>query len=315
MYWLLLLLFILTINITAAIPNDELNALLDLYHSTSGITWRRKKWPQILTSFKTADSRIESKLKELKPCEWTGVTCKNNHVVSLKLEHSLDGGTLPSSLAVLNELETLDFGTNGLTGTLPSEWGYGLKSIQQIELDGNHFHGTIPESWLSFFEKDELLPQPGASQGGARVFIGFNIRLKNDIKRELTRDGEDNGPEPNEIEGYGFDCPYPSYLSKVKNDVKRNGKLVKSGENNVATSWGLTKECGLAKTDSTPDEEEPSDWKEEEEEEEDDLEQGEEEEEEDDEEDGEEDDEEDDDEDDEDRKSNGEEENELHTEL
>jgi hypothetical protein len=40
----------------------------------------------------------------------------------------------------------LDLGSNKLEGPLPAEWGLGLQVCEQIEMDGNHFNGTIPKN-------------------------------------------------------------------------------------------------------------------------------------------------------------------------
>lgn len=66
-------------------------------------------------------------------CSWGGVQCDaRNHVYKLELGcHSAQGcpggvplrGTLGPGLEVLESLQTLDLGTNALSGSLPPQWG------------------------------------------------------------------------------------------------------------------------------------------------------------------------------------------------
>ena len=76
----------------ARIPDAELDALLDLYHSTNGPTWRKNRWPKEVAAYQSGGT--EAGRSALKPCAWKGVSCKSGHVVALSLEHSLNGGQL-----------------------------------------------------------------------------------------------------------------------------------------------------------------------------------------------------------------------------
>lgn len=219
---------------TGAIPDIELDALLDLYHSTNGPTWRKNRWPKKLQSYRSGN--MTQNRSALKPCAWRGVECRQGHVVTLSLEHSLNGGILPASLAALHQVEVLDLGSNKLQGSLPAEWGVGLQACVQIEMDGNQFTGTVPEEWAAFAD-GRAPPREGAAVGGARIFLGFNNRI-----------GE---PESGK---FGFQCPYPAFLLN-RTEVLRGGK--RAAVSNIATAWGLPAECGLTNEDQTPDEEGP----------------------------------------------------------
>ena len=56
-------------------------------------------------------------------------------------------GTLPSELALFDDLHKLDLGKNNLFGTLPDSWGALVKSVVQLSLHDNSLTGTIPASW------------------------------------------------------------------------------------------------------------------------------------------------------------------------
>eukprot|EP00656_Telonema_subtile_P054206 TRINITY_DN803_c0_g3_i1.p1 TRINITY_DN803_c0_g3~~TRINITY_DN803_c0_g3_i1.p1 ORF type:complete len:231 (+),score=50.20 TRINITY_DN803_c0_g3_i1:89-781(+) len=165
-------------------------------------------------------------------CKLPGVSCEGDHVTQLSLEHSLAGGQLPGSLAALDHALVLDLGSNMLSGPLPAEIG-SMKNLAQIEADGNHFTGAIPAEWEALRKNacgEECGPRHGASTGGARVFLGFNS-----VKQE---DGS---------KLFGFGCPYTEFL-QGETSTSVDGST-------VATGWGLSKECGLANEDKTPDEE------------------------------------------------------------
>ena len=236
--------------LSQGVPPHEVSALLDLYHATSGPTWRRYRWPATIG---------DAALEDLRPCSWPRVSCKGGHVHGLHLEDAFQpGGHLPATLATLSHLEVLDLGSNGLQGTLPSEWGApgSLASAKVVEMDGNSFVGDIPSSWSSFLDRGRGgPPREGAPLGGTLVFIGFNVVLKDDAAPPPRRKGEE-WPPSSAVKGYGFECPYPEWLTR-STTVQRAGRRVPDGESSVATAWGLPLRCGLTADDVTPDNEEP----------------------------------------------------------
>jgi len=130
------------------IPLQECQSLVELYETTSGEKWNnRKSW-----------------LKTPTPCQWYGVTCENNQVISLKLSKNKLSGTIPN-LSGLAALKTLDLSRNNLIGTIPPLNAFsqlqilalnnnklqgklpnisGLQNIQTIELQKNQLTGDIP---------------------------------------------------------------------------------------------------------------------------------------------------------------------------
>lgn len=111
----------------STVPAAELNALIDLYHSTNGDAWTDN------TNWLADDS----------PCDWYGVTCREGHVTRLDLDINNLDGQLPASLVDLPYLNWLGMGFNYLTGTIPAEIGQ-LTDLVHISFEANRLTGSIP---------------------------------------------------------------------------------------------------------------------------------------------------------------------------
>lgn len=108
------------------IPHTECQSLVELYQTTNGDKWKNKKnW------FKTKQ-----------PCQWFGVTCVNNHVVTLKLDKNQLQGNLPN-LGGLTALKVLNLSRNNLTGALPSF--HALLELEVLSLSNNNLSGRLPD--------------------------------------------------------------------------------------------------------------------------------------------------------------------------
>lgn len=107
------------------IPKLECQSLVELYETTGGEKWKnRKSW-----------------LKTSTPCQWHGVTCENNQVISLKLAKNKLSGSIPN-LSGLTALKILDLSRNNLIGTVPP-----LNTFLQLQvllLDNNKLQGKLP---------------------------------------------------------------------------------------------------------------------------------------------------------------------------
>jgi len=128
---------------SSTIPNYELQALKDLYDSTSGDdwVWTGKHW-----DFSDANAN---------PCDpgntWQGIYCNYNydsgyyHVTGIVLDRCNLVGSLPDSLGQLSELTELVLFMNQLTGIIPSSLGQ-LTKVERLYLFSNQLTGPLPES-------------------------------------------------------------------------------------------------------------------------------------------------------------------------
>lgn len=108
------------------IPETECQSLVELYETTGGEKWKnRKNW-----------------LKTKQPCQWNGVTCVNNHVVTLKFDKNQLTGTMPN-LSGLTALKILNLSRNNLTGGLPSF--NALLELEILSLGNNKLNGRLPD--------------------------------------------------------------------------------------------------------------------------------------------------------------------------
>lgn len=125
-------------NVTQ-IPQNECQALVALYNSTSGPGWTDSNGWLVTNT----------------PCNWYGVLCDADHVVVIYLTENQLTGTLPAVLGNLSRLRYLNVFQNRLTGQIPSQLG-NLSNLQELNLGQNQFSGSIPPqignlSNLSYF--------------------------------------------------------------------------------------------------------------------------------------------------------------------
>jgi hypothetical protein len=138
--WTILLLFLFCTGmavtlVRAAVPQRELDALVDLYDNTNGSGWRSN------TNWKNGD-----------PCtnNWQGVTCNadNTHVTGLDFFLNNLNGTLPASIDDLANLQYLYLHQNQLSGNIPASIG-SLTNLQFLYLDSNQLCGVIPTALMN----------------------------------------------------------------------------------------------------------------------------------------------------------------------
>eukprot|EP01064_Diplonema_japonicum_P014422 TRINITY_DN22053_c0_g1_i2.p1 TRINITY_DN22053_c0_g1~~TRINITY_DN22053_c0_g1_i2.p1 ORF type:complete len:344 (+),score=82.97 TRINITY_DN22053_c0_g1_i2:90-1121(+) len=158
-------------NLTAA--TEE---LLSLYTSLNGALWTSNTgWLGDLT----------------RPCHWHGVACINDSITGLflnnnNLEGVLLGGMLQAiggdirelhlgnnklngsltdlQLHAFTQIETISLMNNGITGTLPIEWGT-VPTLQQIILYRNELDGTIPVEWGNITSLSTVLVHQNSLSG------------------------------------------------------------------------------------------------------------------------------------------------------
>jgi len=134
---LCLLLGVAALCVRAAIPDSEIAALKALYSATKGDSWKnRDGW------FKDGTD----------PCkDWFGITCTSdgNHIQALSLSNNNLDGSIPEEISLLaDNLISIDFGLNKLTGLLPTNFSL-LSKIYAISLKENKLEGTLDFSKMT----------------------------------------------------------------------------------------------------------------------------------------------------------------------
>ncbi|KAK1429752.1 hypothetical protein QVD17_11970 [Tagetes erecta] len=78
-------------------------------------------------------------------CNWTGITCNENHdsVLELDLSGASLRGTISPAVSKLSRLTVLDLSRNFFEGGIPKEIGY-LSELRQLSLSSNLLRGRIP---------------------------------------------------------------------------------------------------------------------------------------------------------------------------
>ena len=83
-------------------------------------------------------------------CSWQGIQCADeplpNVVVALNMSRSMLQGTLPPELALLKELQHMDFGHNDLAGNVPDVYVERMANLEALWLQDNLFTGMIPDA-------------------------------------------------------------------------------------------------------------------------------------------------------------------------
>jgi hypothetical protein len=118
-------------GVTCSKKMTEREILIDLFSSTKGPEWIRN------TGWGSDGS----------PCDapgWTGVSCRDGHVVRLNLDSTGLTGTIPPSLSALNHLEVLDLSNNALVGSFPRSLLYRPTTLRYISVSSNYLVGETP---------------------------------------------------------------------------------------------------------------------------------------------------------------------------
>lgn len=73
---------------------------------------------------------------------WTGVTCRNEKIISINLPQASISGSLPANFGQLTSLESLNFANNQLGSSLPASMS-SLTNLRNLQLYRNNFGGTL----------------------------------------------------------------------------------------------------------------------------------------------------------------------------
>jgi len=125
--------------VVLGVDNSEYAALAVFFASTRGESWVN------------SDGWLEGS-----PCEWYGITCKDNHVVTITLPDNNLDGALSSALGDLSHLTFLELNRNNLSGSLPSSLG-NLSSLEWLGLSNNpELSGNIPSEFANLLNLKTL---------------------------------------------------------------------------------------------------------------------------------------------------------------
>lgn len=114
------------------IPTSQCLALLDLYHSTDGSSWK--------------ESCKSNWISEQPVSTWFGVNVVAGQVQQINLYSCDLKGELPSSLKNLTSLSILRLRKNQLNGPIPASYG-NLINLHTLDLSDNQLQGPVPASF------------------------------------------------------------------------------------------------------------------------------------------------------------------------
>jgi len=119
-------------------------ALLVLYFSTEGNYWNLKG-----SKSTSPKDIIQFPHPQVHECEWAGVTCNKNYMVSqLDLSESNLTGILPREIGWLSNLQKLMLEGNNISGPFPDNFFDKLRRLNWFDISFNDMTGTIPpELW------------------------------------------------------------------------------------------------------------------------------------------------------------------------
>ncbi|CAM9658573.1 unnamed protein product [Ectocarpus sp. 12 AP-2014] len=109
--------------------STDRDALVALFRSTGGASWRRKDYWDTAADLGS----------------WFGVILNNQgRVAELKLAVNNLQGVIPEEIGALSKIEILTLKDNELTGEIPPSLG-GLVNLKLLDLGGNNLSGSIPK--------------------------------------------------------------------------------------------------------------------------------------------------------------------------
>jgi len=144
------------------VSRAECEALVALYLKTDGAHW----------------STNTNWMKTSAPCTWFGVTCTGTSVTGLDLNGSSMTGVIPSEIAGLQNLRTLNLNdATGLTGGLA--YLGTLTNLQELRLDNLWaMHANFPPEWGALTQLETLSMHNSTLTGPLPAQIGSMTALK-----------------------------------------------------------------------------------------------------------------------------------------
>ncbi len=149
--WLTLVMSFCAVNAIAAIPSSQRDALISIYNSTAGASWKNNAgW-------------LGAPGTE---CSWYGVQCDDAqaNATQLNLYDNNLRGPLPPALRDLTGLQELVLFDNEISGPIPPEIGQ-LANLEILYLDRTKVSGSIPPA-MGSLAKLRVLAMSGTSLTG-----------------------------------------------------------------------------------------------------------------------------------------------------
>jgi Leucine-rich repeat (LRR) protein len=168
----------------AQIPVSEREALVVLFNSTQGESWKNSDGWLVPETGRASGPGTE--------CDWAGVVCDENksHVTGLSLSDFGLTGVLPSDISHLAQLETLDLSFNRLAGEIPRSL-FKLRHLKRLDLAQNRFRGSLSSAQTTL-PKLEFLNLRGNNLAGNIKGIARMVAL---VELDLA-DNRFEGPLP-----------------------------------------------------------------------------------------------------------------------
>ena len=213
------------------IPQEECEALLDLYTSTNGKNWENtkannKKW-----------------FGNNSACSWHGITCEGWHVSILNLYGNELAGTIPSSVSKLAYLKEFRLSNNQLTGPIPLSLST-LKHLQNLFIYANKLSGPIPAAIGTMKSLQQLLLNNNQLSGPIPASLGNQNLYWIDVHSNQL-----SGPLPESLSKQSnvwldasynqLSGPIPSSYGTAtrKNLYLRNNQLCGKVPSSFMTTW------------------------------------------------------------------------------
>ncbi len=134
-----LILIILPLSLSGAIPSQERATLIALYNNTDGDNWHKN------SGWKTPPLAADGFAMPGTEKTWYGINCDagNTTVQKIFLVSNNLNGTITPKLGNLTNLLLLNLTWNQLTGSIPAELG-NLTKLENLMLYSNQLGGSIP---------------------------------------------------------------------------------------------------------------------------------------------------------------------------
>jgi Leucine-rich repeat (LRR) protein len=169
--FLIIILWQLSNFVLGAIPASERAALIALYKSTNGDSWKDN------SGWKATPLHTDGFAMPGTEESWHGVDLSVDHVSSINLSWNNLSGSIPPELGNLSKLEYFDLFLNQLSGSIPSELG-NLSNLKHFDLSFNQLSGSIPSELGNLSNLKELILEYNKLTGSIPPELGNLNKLE-----------------------------------------------------------------------------------------------------------------------------------------